>query len=74
MCPLKIFAANLKPNDIFLDKYEINSIKTNKGIYLQKIIIKLFFIFIYQLIIILHIIYIIFIFILLNINVNLNHL
>ena len=31
MCPLKIFAANLKPNETFLDKYEINSIKTNKG-------------------------------------------
>jgi hypothetical protein len=24
-------AANLKPNEIFLAKYEINSIKTNKG-------------------------------------------
>ena len=29
--PLKIFAPNLKPNDTFLDKYDINSIKTNKG-------------------------------------------
>jgi hypothetical protein len=26
-----MFAANLKPNETFLDKYEINSIKTNKG-------------------------------------------
>ena len=31
MCPLKILAANLKPKDTFLDKYEINSINTNKG-------------------------------------------
>ena len=31
MCPLNILAANLKPKDIFLAKYEINSIKTNKG-------------------------------------------
>ena len=31
MCPDNIFAANLKPNEIFLAKYEINSIKTNKG-------------------------------------------
>ena len=31
MCPLKILAANLNPNEIFLAKYEINSIKTNKG-------------------------------------------
>lgn len=26
-----MLAANLKPNEIFLDKYDINSIKTNKG-------------------------------------------
>ena len=31
MCPLNIFAANLKPNETFLDKYDMNSIKTNKG-------------------------------------------
>lgn len=31
MCPLSTLAANLKPNDTFLAKYEINSIKTNKG-------------------------------------------
>lgn len=31
MCPDKIFAANLNPNDTFLAKYEINSIKTNNG-------------------------------------------
>ena len=31
MCPLKILAASLKPKDTFLDKYEMNSIKTNKG-------------------------------------------
>jgi hypothetical protein len=31
MCPLSILAANLSPNETFLDKYEINSIKTNKG-------------------------------------------
>lgn len=31
MWPLNMLAANLKPNDTFLDKYEINSIKTNKG-------------------------------------------
>src|SRR5271168_1762640 len=30
ICPLKILAANLSPNEIFLAKYEINSIKTNK--------------------------------------------
>ena len=29
--PDKILAANLKPKDIFLAKYEINSINTNKG-------------------------------------------
>ena len=26
-----MFAANLNPNDTFLAKYEINSIKTNRG-------------------------------------------
>jgi hypothetical protein len=26
-----MFAANLRPKDIFLARYEINSIKTNKG-------------------------------------------
>ena len=26
-----MLAANLKPNDTFLAKYEINSIKTNRG-------------------------------------------
>jgi hypothetical protein len=31
ICPDSIFAANLKPNDTFLAKYDINSIKTNKG-------------------------------------------
>ena len=31
MCPLKILAPSLNPKDIFLDKYEINSIITNKG-------------------------------------------
>ncbi|MCN0155275.1 hypothetical protein NDQ86_25125 [Salinispora arenicola] len=31
MCPDKIFAANLNPKETFLDKYEINSIKTNNG-------------------------------------------
>lgn len=29
--PLKIFAANLSPKEIFLAKYDINSINTNKG-------------------------------------------
>ena len=29
--PDRILAASLKPNDTFLVKYEINSIKTNKG-------------------------------------------
>lgn len=29
--PLSILAANLKPSDTFLAKYEINSINTNKG-------------------------------------------
>src|SRR5450432_4737966 len=31
ICPDKILAANLNPNEIFLAKYEINSIKTSKG-------------------------------------------
>src|ERR1700738_5003645 len=31
MCPDKILAANLNPNEIFLAKYEMNSIKTNRG-------------------------------------------
>ena len=31
MWPLSMLAANLNPKDTFLDKYEINSIKTNKG-------------------------------------------
>ena len=31
MCPDKILAANLKPKDIFLARYDINSIRTNKG-------------------------------------------
>lgn len=31
MCPDNMFAANLKPKDTFLAKYEINSINTNKG-------------------------------------------
>jgi len=31
MCPDKIFAAKRRPNEIFLARYEINSIKTNKG-------------------------------------------
>ena len=31
MWPLNILAANLNPKETFLDKYEINSIKTNKG-------------------------------------------
>ena len=29
--PLSMLAASLRPNDTFLDKYEINSITTNKG-------------------------------------------
>ena len=29
--PLKILAPNLNPKETFLDKYEINSIKTNNG-------------------------------------------
>src|SRR5580704_18685320 len=31
ICPLNILAPKRKPKLIFLDKYEINSIKTNKG-------------------------------------------
>ena len=31
ICPLKIFAANLNPNETFLAKYEINSIRTNRA-------------------------------------------
>ena len=31
ICPERILAANLSPNEIFLAKYEINSIKTNSG-------------------------------------------
>ena len=31
MCPDKIFAANLNPKETFLNKYEINYIKTNKS-------------------------------------------
>ena len=31
ICPLKMLAPNLSPKETFLDKYEINSIKTNKG-------------------------------------------
>ena len=31
ICPLKILAANLSPKEMFLAKYEINSINTNKG-------------------------------------------
>ena len=31
MCPESILAANLSPNEIFLARYEMNSIKTNKG-------------------------------------------
>jgi hypothetical protein len=31
ICPENILAANLNPNEIFLAKYEINSINTNKG-------------------------------------------
>ena len=30
ICPDKRLAANLSPNDIFLAKYEINSIKDNR--------------------------------------------
>ena len=31
ICPDKMFAANLSPNDTFLAKYDINSINTNSG-------------------------------------------
>lgn len=31
MCPLRILAPNLRPKETFLDKYDINSINTNKG-------------------------------------------
>ena len=31
MWPESIFAASLKPNDTFFARYDINSIKTNKG-------------------------------------------
>lgn len=31
MCPDNMFAANLKPKEIFLAKYDMNSIKTNRG-------------------------------------------
>ena len=31
ICPLKIFAANLRPSDTFLARYDINSINTSKG-------------------------------------------
>jgi len=31
ICPLKIFAPNLRPRLTFLDKYDINSINTNSG-------------------------------------------
>ena len=31
MWPLNILAPNLRPKETFLDKYDINSIKTNKG-------------------------------------------
>lgn len=31
MCPDNTFAASLRPNDTFLAKYDINSIKTSKG-------------------------------------------
>ena len=31
ICPDNILAANLNPSEIFLAKYEINSINTNKG-------------------------------------------
>ena len=31
ICPLNILAPNLNPSDTGLDKYEINSINTNKG-------------------------------------------
>src|SRR5437879_5424245 len=31
MCPANMLAANLSPKDTFLAKYEMNSIKTNRG-------------------------------------------
>jgi hypothetical protein len=31
ICPAVIFAANLRPKEIFLAKYDTNSIDTNKG-------------------------------------------
>lgn len=31
MCPDNMFAANLKPNDTLRAKYDMNSIKTNRG-------------------------------------------
>jgi len=31
MCPDNMLAANLNPSETFLDKYDINSIITNKG-------------------------------------------
>ena len=31
MWPLKMLAPNLSPKETFLDKYEMNSINTNKG-------------------------------------------
>ena len=31
ICPDKMLAANLKPSDTFLAKYDINSIKTKRG-------------------------------------------
>ena len=31
MCPLSILAANLRPRETFLAKYEMNSINTNRG-------------------------------------------
>ena len=31
MWPLNILAPNLRPKETFLDKYEMNSIKTSKG-------------------------------------------
>lgn len=31
MCPLKIFAANLNPRETLRARYEINSIRTNRG-------------------------------------------
>ena len=31
ICPDKMLAANLKPSDTFLARYDMNSINTNKG-------------------------------------------